>query len=86
MPKYTRVAAAGQRVKLLECGIGKVGNVLKEERSLRCDALHVGILVLHDPGHERIVDVPQLRHAAAGLTEQQPLGGGRRLDNVLRQA
>jgi hypothetical protein len=59
------VATAGERRELLEGLVGQRLDVVEEERPLRGHALHVGVLVLHQAGHDRVVDVPQLRDAAA---------------------
>jgi hypothetical protein len=60
--------------------------VVEEERPLRGDALHVGVLVLHHAGHHRVVDVPQLRDAPALLAVEHALRRRRRVDEVVGPA
>ncbi len=80
------VAPAGQRVELLERARRQLGDVVEEERPLGGDALHVGVLVLYQARHHRVVDVPQLRDAAARVAVDDPLGRRGGLDDVLRLA
>ena len=80
------VAAPGQLRELAKGARREPVDVIEEERPLRRDALHVGVLVLHDAGHQRVVDVPELRDAPAALAEDEPLRGRGAFDGVVRAA
>ena len=78
-----RVAPAGERAELLERPVGEPLHVVEEEGPLRGDALHVGVLVLHQARHHRVVDVPEQRDAPPGVAEDDALRRRRGLDDVV---
>jgi hypothetical protein len=80
------VATSRQLVELGERALGQLLDVVEEERALSGDALHVGVLVLDQARHDRVVDVPEQRDAAALLAVEDALGGCGRVDHVVRAA
>ena len=60
--------------------------LIEEERSLCGDALHVGVLVLDETRHHRIVDVPQQRNPPSLVAVDDPLGRGGCCDHVVGPA
>ena len=77
------VAASGQFVVLVHHLVGDAGDVLEEVRALRGHRLHVGVLVLHGAGLQRVVHAPHLGHAAALVAVDHLLRGGRAVDDVI---
>ena len=78
------LVAGGDAVE--EGAVGEAGHVVEEEGTLRGDALHVGVLVLHRAGQHRVVDVPDLGHAATLVAVQHALCRGRAVDHVVRSS
>ena len=58
--------------------------MIEEEGPLCGHTLHVGILVLHDARHNRIVHIPQLRYPSAFVTVDEFLGRSRGINNIIR--
>ena len=84
--EHARVAAAGEGCELGESLVRQRRDVVEEERPLRGHALHVAVLILHHPGHDRVVDVPQFRHPPPGVAEQHLLRRRRTGDHIFRPA
>jgi hypothetical protein len=78
------VLASGQLAELREGAVRQLLDVVEEEGPLRRHALHVGVLVLNQAGHHRIVHVPQLRDATPRFAVDDPLGRRGRFDDVVR--
>ncbi len=83
---HAGIAAPGELVVFFKSLIGQLLDVIEEVGPLRCHALHVGILVLHDTGHHGIVHVPHFGNAAAGGAVNEALRGSRRFDDVVGAA
>ena len=54
---HTTVFTPGQGFVLLECLVGQVGNMIKIERTLCCDTLGIGILILDGTQHCGVIKV-----------------------------
>ena len=84
IPADALIAPPGQCMEFVHDLIGNRLDVIEEIGALRCDGLHVGVLVLYGARCHRVVDVPDHGHAAAGLAVDQLLGRGRTGDDVVR--
>ena len=80
------IAATGEPVELGHALFHQRRDVLEEIRALCGDRLHVTVLIGDHAGLHRIVHVPQLRHAAAGVAVQDALRRGGGVDDVVRVA
>jgi hypothetical protein len=77
------VRAPGKRRKLLEGAVRELLDVVEKEGPLGRHALHVGVLVLDQAGHHRVVHVPQQGDAPPGVPIEDALSGSGRLDLVV---
>ena len=82
--RYPMVAPAGQLVELIHGLFGESPDMVKEIRALRYHRLHVGVLVLHRAGQNRVVDIPQLGNAPAAVTVEHSLRRCRAFDDIFR--
>ena len=80
------VAAAGEFEILFHRLFGEGGQVFEEEGALGGDALHVSVLVLHGADHDRVIDGPEFGNATTRIAEENALGGGGSIDNIVRAA
>jgi len=60
--------------------------MVEEKRPLRGHALHIGVLVLDQACHDRVVDIPEFRNASPGSTIDNLLCRSRCVDDVFRPA
>jgi hypothetical protein len=78
------IAATGELIVFFEGLLCQFLDVVKEEGPLSSHTLHVGILVLDDTRHHRIVHIPEFGNTTAGVTVDNSLGRCRRFDDVIR--
>jgi len=78
------VLAARKPGEFRHAFVGDVGDVVKEIRTLRRDALHVCVLVLHRARHYGVVDVPQEGNPAALVAVDDALRRCGGIDDVVR--
>ena len=78
------VLATGQLVKFIERLFRQFADMVEEERPLGRHTLHVGILVLHQARHQRVVHIPQLGDTPTHIPKNHALGRGGRGDDVVR--
>jgi hypothetical protein len=77
------VGAPAERLVFLEGAVRQLLDVVEEEGPLGRHALHVGVLVLDQPRHHRIVHVPEQGNAPPGVPVEDALSGSGRLDLVV---
>ena len=83
---HAAVAPARQRMELLERPLRKLLHMIEEVRPLCGDTLHIGVLVLHHAGHDRVVYRPEFRNASALVPVDYFLRRRWRVDLVFGQA
>ena len=76
---HAAVTSASEFMELVESPLRELLNVIEEIRPLSGHALHIGVLVLHWPGQERVVHRPEFRYAPAPVSVNYFLSRSRRI-------